>query len=50
MALDDFPQLRAQYGEEAIVHFDGAHKFLSSFARTPVVLDGVSYPTAEHAF
>ena len=50
------PQLRvladaiAKYGDDAIVHFGGSHKFLSSFARTPIVLDGVAYPTAEHAF
>ena len=48
--MDDFPQLRAEYGDDAIVHFGGSHKFLSSFDRTPVVLDGVAYPTAEHAF
>ena len=50
MAQDEFPQLRADFGDDAIVHFEGSYKFLSSFADTPVVLDGVAYPTAEHAF
>ena len=33
-----------------IAHFRGAHAFLSNFAPSPVVLDGVTYPTVEHAF
>lgn len=35
---------------EAITSFDGTHRFLSNFFSAPVVLDGVTYPTVEHAF
>ena len=30
--------------------FHGAHFFLSNFSAAPVVLDGQTYPTVEHAF
>lgn len=30
--------------------FSGAHRFLSNFAPAAVQLDGVMYPTVEHAF
>lgn len=50
MTQVDYPLLHAEFGDDAIVHFGGAYNFLSSFARTPVVLDGMAYPTAEHAF
>ena len=43
-------QLRAKFGDDAIVHFDGAHAFLSNFTAAPCVPDGVTYKTAEHAF
>lgn len=43
-------QLRAKFGDDAIVYFGGPNEFLSNFFRSPVVLDGVTYKTAEHAF
>ena len=33
-----------------ITAFHGPHTFLSNFAAAPVVLDGQTYPTVEHAF
>ena len=33
-----------------ITALHGAYAFLSNFAASPVVLDGVTYPTVEHAF
>ena len=33
-----------------ITAFHGPHAFLSNFAASPVVLDGQTYPTVEHAF
>ena len=33
-----------------ITSFHGPHAFLSNFAASPVVLDGETYPTVEHAF
>jgi ribA/ribD-fused uncharacterized protein len=33
-----------------ITAFHGPHVFLSNFAASPVVLDGETYPTVEHAF
>ena len=52
MPLSDYAQqgLRAKFGPNAIVHFGGTHKFLSNFTKASVVLDGVVYPTSEHAF
>ena len=37
-------------GEAAITSFLRPHAFLSNFSKAPVVLDGVEYPTVEHAF
>lgn len=34
----------------AITSFQGENRFLSNFHPTPVVLDGVTYPTVEHAY
>lgn len=34
----------------AITQFDGPHAFLSNFYPSPVRLDGLEYPTVEHAF
>lgn len=34
----------------AITEFRGKHAFLSNFSSADVVLDGVTYPTVEHAF
>ena len=34
----------------AIDSVSGAHAFLSNFHPAPVVLDGVTYPSVEHAF
>ncbi len=39
--VDLFPPVRG---------FRGPHRFLSSFARTPVTVDGVTYRTLEHGF
>ena len=33
-----------------ITSFHGPHRFLSNFYPAPVMLDGVVYPTVEHAF
>ena len=33
-----------------ITAFHGPHAFLSNFAASPVLLDGQTYPTVEHAF
>jgi ribA/ribD-fused uncharacterized protein len=33
-----------------ITHFRDDHAFLSNFAASPIVLEGVTYPTVEHAF
>ena len=33
-----------------ITHFQGEFRFLSNFWRAPVQIDGVTYPTAEHAY
>ena len=33
-----------------ITSFHGEHRFLSNFWPAPVVLDGVTYPTVEHAY
>lgn len=35
---------------EAIKEFDGKYAFLSNFYESPVIFQGVEYPTAEHAF
>src|SRR5262245_37464769 len=35
---------------QSITAFHGAYAFLSNFAASPVVLDGETYPTVEHAF
>jgi ribA/ribD-fused uncharacterized protein len=35
---------------ESITDFHGEHFFLSNFAASPIVLDGETYPTMEHAF
>lgn len=35
---------------EKIRSFTGTHRFLSNFHPAPVLLDGVVYPTVEHAF
>ena len=40
----------AAVAENPIVNFRGAYRFLSNFARFPVVFEGVEYPTAEHAY
>ncbi len=34
----------------AILEFSGEHRWLSNFAKVEVVLDGVVYPTVEHAY
>ena len=34
----------------AITSFHGTHFFLSNFSDSPVVLNGETYPTVEHAF
>ena len=33
-----------------IDRFDGEHAFLSNFWPSPLTLDGITYPTVEHAF
>lgn len=33
-----------------ICHFDGEHRFLSNFYPGVVKLDGIEYPTVEHAY
>ncbi len=33
-----------------ITSFHDQHEFLSNFSPSPVILDGVTYPTVEHAF
>lgn len=35
---------------QPITSFRGPHAFLSNFAPSPVRLDGVTYPTVEHAY
>lgn len=30
--------------------FDGEYRFLSNFYHSPIVLDGITFPTVEHAF
>lgn len=30
--------------------FKGSYRYLSNFSESPVILDGVTYPTVEHAF
>lgn len=35
---------------EPVRSFTGEHAFLSNFFASPIVLDGVTYPTLEHAF
>jgi ribA/ribD-fused uncharacterized protein len=49
--------LRGALGDESgvveakmIDRFDGEHAFLSNFWPSPIVLDGIIYPTVEHAF
>jgi N-glycosidase YbiA len=38
-------------GERVITEFAGAWRFLSNFSPSPLTMpDGVTYPTAEHAF
>ena len=37
-------------GDVAITSFRRPHAFLSNFSSAPVFLDGVEYPTVEHAF
>ncbi len=34
----------------AVVSFRGKNGFLSNFAYSPIVYDGETYPTVEHAF
>jgi predicted NAD-dependent protein-ADP-ribosyltransferase YbiA (DUF1768 family) len=46
----DMATLQAKFGADAVVHFDGPHKFLSNFTRAPFVMEGVAYASAEHAF
>ena len=36
--------------QSAIRHFRGRYAFLSNFASSLITLDGIEYPTAEHAF
>ena len=36
--------------EAPITSFDGDYRFLSNFAASEVVLDGLKYPTVEHAY
>ena len=45
-------QLRAARNLDgnAVVYFGGVYEFLSNFYWTPVVLNGMRYKTAEHAF
>jgi len=33
-----------------VLGFHGPYRFLPNFARTPMTVDGVIYPTLEHAF
>lgn len=35
---------------EVISAFRGPHRFLSNFYKTPVLYEGVEYPSAEHAY
>lgn len=37
-------------GIKAIERFSGQYDFLSNFHSSPVLYDGVQYPTAEHAY
>mgnify|MGYP001189163037 CR=1 FL=1 len=30
--------------------FDGLHRFLSNYADSPITIEGITYPTVEHAF
>ena len=34
----------------SIASFDGPYEFLSNFYRTPVIFEGLVYPSVEHAF
>lgn len=36
--------------DDPIRHFRGRYAFLSNFAPSPLEIDGITYPTAEHAF
>ncbi|MBK1669081.1 hypothetical protein CKO28_13665 [Rhodovibrio sodomensis] len=45
------PRNAAAYGaRDAIRGFDGQYRWLSNFAPVEVTLDGVSYPSVEHAY
>lgn len=35
---------------DAIDRFSGPHRFLSNFYPSPIIYDGVAYPTVEHAY
>lgn len=35
---------------DPITSFKGQHEFLSNFHAHPITIDGITYPTAEHAF
>ena len=37
-------------GQDAITSFSGRNRFLSNFYEADVVLDGVGFPTVEHAY
>lgn len=38
------------FDPSTIRHFRGRFAFLSNFASSPITVDGIDYPTAEHAF
>lgn len=52
MTRPDPREASEAYANDArlIGHFRGAHEFLSNFYRAALRLDGVVYPSAEHAF
>lgn len=41
---------RASHADDAILTFNGAHKFLSNFFWSQLVFEGLTYPSVEHAF
>ena len=37
-------------GNIMINNFDGEYRFLSNFANSKIIYEGIEYPTVEHAF
>jgi len=42
--------LRERFGPTAIISFTGGNHFLANAFPLPLVLEGITFPTAEHAF